>query len=1679
MLIKRSITLLLFLLFFKQIIVGQNAPLATNDAVVVLKNTNINASAPGVLTNDADADRDTITVTSFSINGVVLTADQSASFVEGTIQIFKNGSYNFTPTLNYIGIVPTINYTITDGTLQSSANLNITVKEAPIANNDANVAAVNTILNQIAPGLLENDTDADGDVLVVSNFTINGTTYNIGETAILSEGNIVIFPDGSYNFMPSLNFTGAIPLISYTISDGNFTSSANLNISVENIPEANDDDNSTIVDLSISEAAPGLLKNDLDLDSDVLTISKFSVNSLNYNAGETANFSEGSIIILQNGSYTYTPSQNFVGNVSPINYTVTDGVFESSANLNLIVYLPPEPPVANNDYDTVDINTTLNVAAPGIFINDTDINVQDILTVTQFSVNGLTFNAGQTANLVQGNLTIAADGSYIFEPTTDYIGEVPNIEYTITDGTFTRSANLYLTVEPTEDLLEINELGSCNQGFNANGEYKIVYSLELININNARDLHESALIRNIDLIDDLQSAFGSGCVVNVEAASVRNSFVRNIAEGSFFPNDFDNSAINNSFLNGSSSSFFNQNAIDNLILYPRQSIFVSFCVTVNPFCDGRPNPTPSGSGINFTNTLTVNTDKGNNAKSDITLNDFHTTEAVVSAGLYVPEFNNLSIDPPGLVNFDGTYDYVNTVILTNEGAVDAQNINFNMGLQDFRKRVVFTEFLIAQASGPAVTVNTNYDGDTETTLLTPNNILPAGETVVLEIYYKIGPLDDESYSYFNQTSLSQTQGATDGFDAFSDANKREYSFVSWSDGLGNHLDRYYFANSASASITSDLYCTCTEAGMRFIFDAQTKTNKVITNVVKIPNGILEHEQITYQITIENTSDSVQLDELQITDNLNSTCGGNVLSVSTPIIANSSATINPNLNPNYNGVSDTNLFNGTSGLLKIGETITVEFTVLYSESCIGSNSAFFTSKDPLDRQISSSNSTSVNASTDTDNDGIIDDFDLDDDNDTITDLLEYNGLNPLDDDDADFIPNYRDSDFGPDNNADGIVDIFDFDNDGVPNHFDLDSDNDGILDIVEAGNAANDTSNNGRTNNNVGANGLDNSNETNDGINASISYNLPNTDGTTNPDFLDIDADADGIVDNIEAQLTNNYIATTGVFSNTGIDTAYPNGLIPIDSENDNIPDYIDTNSDNDIRDDSIEGWDTNSDGMPEILAFNSDADNDGLDDAFDNNDGLLNPTNGQTPQSFPNFDNADTPERDWREIIAIIVLIDNVSLAEGNDFIFTIKLVTKNNNSVLIESASAIDINFSTLNGTNTTGQYDAAISPFDYTNISNSSITIAPFVNTEQFTVTSSEDNIYELTEFFTLNGVVTTDNTITKNFSAIGAILDNDAAPDITMNNSIENENVDLEHIIVISHPCSTPIEIEVNTSDNFAISPDDYASFSDVLVIDGTIDQNNANTEVSFSISSYLDNLNELDQEPLNVIGIVKSNNVGTQDLTKTATIIDVDPNPLVVISNEEVIEGRTLTFTINLLNENDELMQNYLPINLNFVTVDETTTGNYDYESLSVQATIPAYSSTITQSVKTLNDNLNEDTETLFLQADLFSFNVSNTTSPRGIGTLKDNDYPNLFSPNGDGKSDVFEISGIEDYPNFKLTIYNRQGNEIYNYSNNGNINPLWWDGTYNGNPAPAGVYFYRLDFNDGVSEPITNFIQLIR
>ncbi|MFK8010073.1 MAG: DUF4347 domain-containing protein [Saprospiraceae bacterium] len=201
-------------------------------------------------------------------------------------------------------------------------------------------------------------------------------------------------------------------------------------------------------------------------------------------------------------------------------------------------------------------------------------------------------------------------------------------------------------------------------------------------------------------------------------------------------------------------------------------------------------------------------------------------------------------------------------------------------------------------------------------------------------------------------------------------------------------------------------------------------------------------------------------------------------------------------------------------------------------------------------------------TDTDNDGIVDNVNPDGtltndaDGDGFTDSLDPNnggtagtpGITTDPDADADGLPDDDDGD-GTAYNAD------DTDGDGTPDFQDLDSDNDGILDIVEGGNGALDT----------------------DG------------DGTLDADDTGYaDTDGDGIPDPLD-QTPNDY--GDGNVGN-------PNSP-PTDTDNDNVPDYQDLDSDNDSINDVIEGGlaDPNGDGLVDNPT--TDTDGDGIPDSVD------------------------------------------------------------------------------------------------------------------------------------------------------------------------------------------------------------------------------------------------------------------------------------------------------------------------------------------------------------------------------------------------------------------------------------------------------------------------------------------------
>ena len=137
---------------------------------------------------------------------------------------------------------------------------------------------------------------------------------------------------------------------------------------------------------------------------------------------------------------------------------------------------------------------------------------------------------------------------------------------------------------------------------------------------------------------------------------------------------------------------------------------------------------------------------------------------------------------------------------------------------------------------------------------------------------------------------------------------------------------------------------------------------------------------------------------------------------------------------------------------------------------------------------------------------------------------------------------------------------DLDSDGIANHLDLDSDNDGIYDAEEAGH--NQSHTNGVVNSGYGANGLANVVETSpeSGV---INFSIRNTDGTAPPDFLDEDSDNDGCNDANEAYANSMADADANGYYGTGnppttnsdgtvTSAAYP---VPADGDSNGIYDY--------------------------------------------------------------------------------------------------------------------------------------------------------------------------------------------------------------------------------------------------------------------------------------------------------------------------------------------------------------------------------------------------------------------------------------------------------------------------------------------------------------------------------------------
>ncbi|HVF75256.1 MAG TPA: Ig-like domain-containing protein [Acidimicrobiales bacterium] len=381
-----------------------DAPVADDDTYNVAEDTPLVVAAPGVLLGDSDADRDTLTAT------VLDDVDH------GTLALNADGSFTYTPTAGYNG-PDAFTYTVADGNGGSDTGavaLTVdSVNDAPVAADDAYNTNEDTPLVVTAPGVLGNDTDADGSPLTATTF---GNAVNGAVT-----GN----PDGSFTFTPVANFTG-IASFDYTVSDGTLTDSGTVTVTVAPVadaPVATNDSYATDEDVTRNVVAPGVLANDTDADGDALTA--VLVNG-------PAN---GTLTLNADGSFSYTPNPNFNG-ADTFTYKANDGGLDSNiATVTITVNPIADAPVAVDDGPYAGVqNTNLTVAAPGVLANDTD-------------ADGQALTAGNASDPANGTVTLNPDGSFTYAPGTFFTG-TDTFTYDVSDGTATDSGTVTINVMP-------------------------------------------------------------------------------------------------------------------------------------------------------------------------------------------------------------------------------------------------------------------------------------------------------------------------------------------------------------------------------------------------------------------------------------------------------------------------------------------------------------------------------------------------------------------------------------------------------------------------------------------------------------------------------------------------------------------------------------------------------------------------------------------------------------------------------------------------------------------------------------------------------------------------------------------------------------------------------------------------------------------------------------------------------------------------------------------------------------------------------------------------------------------------------------------------------------------------------------------------------------------------------
>lgn len=183
-------------------------PVANADTLAV---TGGSTGTVNVLTNDSDADGDS------------LTATLKTGPANGTLTAGANGAFTYTPKAGFSG-TDSFTYTLSDGKATSVGTVTLNVSPKPNNGPSAQADSADAEHNTAATGnVLANDTDADGDALHAS--VVTGPLHGV----------LSLSDDGLFTYTPNAGFSG-VDSFTYAATDGKASSNATVTINVAEAP---------------------------------------------------------------------------------------------------------------------------------------------------------------------------------------------------------------------------------------------------------------------------------------------------------------------------------------------------------------------------------------------------------------------------------------------------------------------------------------------------------------------------------------------------------------------------------------------------------------------------------------------------------------------------------------------------------------------------------------------------------------------------------------------------------------------------------------------------------------------------------------------------------------------------------------------------------------------------------------------------------------------------------------------------------------------------------------------------------------------------------------------------------------------------------------------------------------------------------------------------------------------------------------------------------------------------------------------------------------------------------------------------------------------------------------------------------------------------------------------------